>query len=96
MFCAFALQALGAVLTIFAGTFEVMMAACLVSGLGHGIVEAVINPLCASIYREEKSKWLNILHASWPAGIVIGGIVWLTIFKGGDGMSWAGAAPGDQ
>lgn len=93
MFCAFALQGLGAVLTIFAGSFEVMMAACLVSGLGHGIVEAVINPLCASIYREEKSKWLNILHASWPAGIVIGGVVWLTIFKGGDGMNWAGAAP---
>ncbi|MCM8540230.1 MAG: MFS transporter [Lentisphaeraceae bacterium] len=93
MFCAFALQSLGAVLTIFAGSFEVMMAACLVSGLGHGIVEAVINPLCASIYREEKSKWLNILHASWPAGIVIGGVVWLTIFRGGDGMDWAGAAP---
>ena len=93
MFCAFTLQGLGAILTIFAGSFEVMMAACLVSGLGHGIVEAVINPLCASIYREEKSKWLNILHASWPAGIVIGGIVWLTIFKGGEGMDWAGAAP---
>ena len=93
MFCAFALQALGAVLTIFAGSFEIMMAACLVSGLGHGVVEAVINPLCASIYREEKSKWLNILHASWPAGIVIGGVAWLTMFKGGEGMNWAGAAP---
>jgi len=93
MFFAFALQGLGAILTIYAGSFEIMMAACLVSGLGHGVVEAVINPLCASIYRTEKSKMLNILHASWPAGIVIGGIVWLTIFKGGKDMDWAGAAP---
>ena len=93
MFCAFALQGLGAVLTIFAGNFPTMMVACLVSGLGHGIVEAVINPLCASIYREEKSKWLNILHASWPAGIVIGGLVWILIFKDGKGQDWAGTAP---
>ena len=93
MFFAFALQAAGAVITIFANNFNMMLLACLVSGLGHGVVEAVINPLCASVYREEKSKWLNILHASWPAGIVIGGIVWLTIFKGGSGMDWAGARP---
>lgn len=93
MFCAFALQALGAVLTIFADSFGFMMAACLVSGLGHGVVEAVINPLCAAVYREEKSKWLNILHASWPAGIVIGGTVWLTIFSGGNGLDWEGASP---
>jgi fucose permease len=93
MMFAFVLQAIGAVLTIFASSFDMMMAACLVSGLGHGVVEAVINPLCASMYRKEKSKWLNILHASWPAGIFIGGIAWLTLFKGGDGMDWAGAAP---
>ena len=93
MFCAFALQGLGAVLTIFAGSFEAMMVACLVSGLGHGVVEAVINPLCAAIYRDEKSKWLNILHASWPAGIVIGGTVWLTIFRGGADLDWGGASP---
>ena len=91
MFCAFGLQAVAAVLTIFAGSFNAMLVACLVAGLGHGIVEAVINPLCASIYREEKSKWLNILHASWPAGIVIGGVVWLTMYQG-NASDWAGAS----
>ena len=30
---------------------------------------------------------LNILHASWPAGIVIGGVVYLTMFTGA--TSWA-------
>ncbi len=87
MMCAFALQGIAAVLTIYANSFNTMLVACLVAGLGHGIVEACINPLCASIYRDQKSKMLNILHASWPAGIVIGGVVYLTMFKGA--TSWA-------
>ena len=56
------------------------------AGLGHGVVEAVINPVCASIYNKEKSKMLNILHASWPAGFVIGGILMLT--PGLRDLSW--------
>lgn len=87
MMCAFALQAISAVLTIYAKSFSAMWIACFVAGLGHGIVEACINPLCAAIYRDKKSKWLNILHASWPAGIVIGGVVYLALFK--DATSWA-------
>ncbi|MBT3191299.1 MAG: MFS transporter [Verrucomicrobia bacterium] len=81
MFCAFALQAASAVLTFLAKDIRIMWWACILGGLGHGVVEAVINPLCASAYRENKSKWLNILHASWPAGIVAGGIVYLTVYK---------------
>ena len=92
MMCAFILQASGAILTVFASSFNMMLAACLISGLGHGVVEAVINPLCASMYRKDKSKMLNILHAAWPAGIVIGGVVWLTLFKGGEGKDWAASA----
>ena len=77
MFFAFALQAASVVLTIKADSYQTMWWACFCAGLGHGVVEAVINPLCASIYRDEKSKWLNILHASWPAGIVLGGIAYI-------------------
>ena len=40
--------------------------------LGNGTVEAVINPAVATIYPKEKTKWLNILHAGWPAGLVLG------------------------
>ncbi|MEO0796707.1 MAG: MFS transporter [Verrucomicrobiota bacterium] len=46
-----------------------------VLGLGNGTVEAFINPVVATIYKDEKSKWLNILHAGWPAGLVVGGII---------------------
>ena len=50
-------------------------------GLGNGTVEAFINPVVATMYKKEKTKWLNILHAGWPGGLVIGGM--LTIAFGG-------------
>ena len=85
MYCAFGLQLSSVVLTFFAQNADILWWACFFAGLGHGVVEAVINPLCASIYRKEKTKMLNILHASWPAGIVVGGFVFLVI---GDGLAW--------
>ncbi len=88
MFCAFAFQAVSVVLTITAKDANTLWWACFSAGLGHGVVEACINPLCASIYRNEKSKMLNILHASWPAGIVGGGIAYLTLV-GADATEWA-------
>ena len=89
MLFAFILQAASVVLTIMAKDFNAMWWACFCAGLGHGVVEAVINPLCASVYREEKSKWLNILHASWPAGIVVGGIAYILLVGTADGLQWA-------
>lgn len=49
-----------------------------VGALANGTVEAVINPVVATMFPKEKTKWLNILHAGWPGGMVIAGIVvWL-------------------
>ena len=47
----------------------------LLTGLGWGAVEAATNPLIAAAYPDEKTHRLNILHAWWPAGIVIGGLI---------------------
>jgi MFS family permease len=49
-------------------------------GLGNGTVEAFINPVVATMFNRDKTKWLNILHAGWPGGLVLGGI--LTIVLG--------------
>ena len=49
-------------------------------GLGNGTVEAFINPVVATMFKKDKTKWLNILHAGWPGGLVFGGI--LTILLG--------------
>ena len=40
----------------------------------QGLYEAVVNPLVADLYPENKTHYLNILHAGWPAGMIIGGI----------------------
>jgi len=44
-------------------------------GLAHGLVEAVINPLAATIYPDNKTHKLNVLHAWWPGGIAIAGVI---------------------
>ena len=52
-----------------------LYAGFLVMGLSQGLVEGVINPLVATIYSDQKTKRLNMLHAWWPGGLVIGGLV---------------------
>jgi MFS family permease len=51
----------------------------LLTGLGWGAVEAASNPMVAALYPEEKTHRLNILHAWWPAGIVVGGLLGVAI-----------------
>lgn len=43
--------------------------------LGNGTCEAVINPLTATLYPKEKTHWLNILHAGWPGGLILGALL---------------------
>lgn len=43
--------------------------------VGNGICEAVVNPLVATLFPKEKTHYLNILHAGWPAGLVVGGLL---------------------
>lgn len=64
------------VASIFDNTGTTMLyAGFFVMGLSQGLVEGVINPLVATIYSDEKTKWLNRLHAWWPGGQVIGGLL---------------------
>lgn len=47
----------------------------IILGLGNGTVEAFVNPLIATMFRHDKTKWFNRLHAGWPAGLVFGGLI---------------------
>jgi MFS family permease len=42
--------------------------------VGNGICEAVANPLVAALFPKSRTHYLNILHAGWPAGLVIGAL----------------------
>jgi MFS family permease len=48
-------------------------------GLSHGLVEGVINPLIATIYSDQKTKKIVAVHAWWPAGLIIGGLLTLAL-----------------
>ncbi|WP_435018910.1 MFS transporter [Tundrisphaera sp. TA3] len=56
---------------LYAGTFIV--------ALGNGTVEAVANPVVANLFPREKTKYLNMLHAGWPGGLVLGGLIALSM-----------------
>jgi len=44
----------------------------------NGTLEAVANPLVATIFPQNRTHYLNILHASWPAGLILGTVAgWL-------------------
>ncbi|NBT13861.1 MAG: MFS transporter [Planctomycetia bacterium] len=42
--------------------------------IGNGIAEAVVNPLVATLFPKNKTHYLNILHAGWPGGLILGGL----------------------
>lgn len=80
MVFAFVCHVLSAILTIFAKGYWMLYFGTLIVALGNGTVEAVINPVVATMFSKDKTKWLNILHAGWPGGLVLGGL--LTIGMG--------------
>jgi MFS family permease len=65
----------GTLLTIFAPNFAVLFLATVIIGIANGLVEAAINPLITAIYTDQKTSKLTALHAWFPGGIVIGGVL---------------------
>lgn len=69
-----------AVDNIFANTGTLMLyAGFLLMGLSQGVVEGVINPLIATLYSDDKTHKLNVLHAWWPGGLILGGLIALAL-----------------
>jgi MFS family permease len=52
----------------------------------NGNLEAVANPLVATLFPKNRTHYLNILHASWPAGLVLGGVLGWVL---GEKYNWA-------
>src|SRR5258708_13581915 len=77
-----------------AGIYNVIWAGMVVTGVGWGLVETVINPLAATLYPEEKTARLNLVHAYWPGGILVGGLVGLGIGQLNMGWQWELAGVG--
>ena len=86
MYAAFVSHVLGIVLTIVAGGFWGLFISTLLIGIANGLVEAVCNPLIASMYPENKTTKLNHFHIWFPGGLVIGGLV--AYFLSNAGIGW--------
>ncbi len=91
---AFATHVLSAVVTLSAGpetspdtAYQLLYWGMFIFAYANGTLEAVANPLVATLFPTNRTHYLNILHASWPAGLVMGGAIgWML---GGDGgWSW--------
>lgn len=80
MIFAFVCHISSAALTYFADGYTMLYIATFIMALGNGTVEAVTNPAVASMFPREKTKWLNFLHAGWPAGLILGGM--MALFMG--------------
>jgi len=57
-------------------------------GLANGTLEAVANPLVATLFPKNRTHYLNILHASWPLGMVFGGLIGWTLGSGENAWDW--------
>ncbi len=81
---AFVCQLASAVLAISGRGYWTLYLANFVGAVGNGTVEAVINPVVATMFPRQKTKWLNILHAGWPGGLVAGGVLAIAL----DALQW--------
>ncbi|MDB5518555.1 MAG: transporter [Tardiphaga sp.] len=87
-----AMLLLGNLLVLLCGTlgllssYQLIWLGMLTSGLGWGAIEATINPLTATLFAEDKTHRMNMLHAYWPAGVIVGGFIGVAI--GRLGWDW--------
>jgi len=76
---AFALHVLSAFVTFGAtskeNAFDMLKWGMFLFAFANGTLEAVANPLVATLFPHNRTHYLNILHASWPAGLIIGGVL---------------------
>ena len=87
---AFALHVLSAAVTFAAtpiyeaagkdATFQCLYWGMFMFALANGLCEAAINPLVATLYPTQKTHYLNILHAGWPGGLILGAVLaWMFV-----------------
>jgi MFS family permease len=80
VFAAFLFHVLSALVTFAATTgtgseraYLLLWGGTFIFAIANGTLEAVANPLVATLFPHNRTHYLNILHASWPAGLVLGG-----------------------
>jgi MFS family permease len=83
---AFALHAVSAVMALAVPSgasnetaYQLLKWGSFVFAVANGTLEGVANPLVATLFPKNRTHYLNILHASWPAGLVLGSLLHLLL-----------------
>jgi MFS family permease len=66
------------------GVYWSLYVAMVMFAIGNGVCEAVVNPVVATLFPDKKTHYLNILHAGWPGGLIVGGLI--AYFMNGGGI----------
>jgi MFS family permease len=89
---AFLFHVLSAIVTFFAAptmahqtAYQFLYWGTFIFAIANGTLEGVANPLVATLFPQNRTHYLNILHASWPAGLVIGGLAGAYL---GENLHW--------
>jgi len=86
MLFAFLVHMIGIILTIYSGSYMVLLISTLLIGLGNGCTEAACNPMIADAYEGNMmSKMMNRFHMWFPGGIVLGSLLSKFMTDGGVG-----------
>jgi MFS family permease len=95
VFVAFLCHVLSAVITFGATEGQSMETAyqflfwgMFIFAFANGTLEAVANPLVSTLFPESRTHYLNILHASWPLGMILGGMVGWFLGSGDSALGW--------
>ncbi len=95
VFVAFLCHVLSAVVTFGATEGQSMETAyqflfwgMFIFAFANGTLEAVANPLVSTLFPESRTHYLNILHASWPLGMILGGMVGWFLGSGDSALGW--------
>ena len=85
------LIAAGLLLASFSQSYPMLVLAIMITGIGGGFSEALLNPLIVDLHDRDAGKYLNISHAFYPVGVMTSalvfgelltlGVSWRTIFR---------------
>lgn len=95
IFAAFALHVLSAFVTFGATkgqstevAYNFLLWGTFIFAFANGTLEAVSNPLVSTLFPENRTHNLNILHASWPLGMILGGMIGWFLGSGDNPLGW--------
>lgn len=83
--------AAGLLMASFSQNYPMFIASLMITGIGGGLTEAIINPLVVDIHADDSGKYLNITNAFYPIGVMASALLfgelltlgysWRTIFR---------------